>query len=112
MQRNDGCFVSYAEDTPKEKECWKGVYQIDCSGLPSLGSVGLLLGPAAAQAETGAPAVHWGALAYPDRSPILAIAGNFNRFTEFNSEGQRFNNINETMGFNFASISWTEHRRN
>jgi hypothetical protein len=73
--------------------------------------VGLLASAAAAQAETGAPAVHWGALAYPDQSPTVALTGNFNRFTEFNGEGRRFNNIRETMGFNFASISWTEHWR-
>ncbi len=77
----------------------------------TISAVALLLGPAAALAETGAPAVHWGALAYPDQSPTLALTGNFNRFTEFNGDGRRFNNIRETMGFNFASITWTEHWR-
>ena len=31
------------------------------------------------------------------------------RFTEFNGEGERFNGINETIGINFITFSWTEH---
>jgi len=32
----------------------------------------------------------------------------FNRFTEFNGSGARFNNINQSSGFNFATVTWTE----
>ena len=34
------------------------------------------------------------------------------RFTEFNGEGERFNGINETIGINFITLSWTEHLTN
>jgi hypothetical protein len=32
----------------------------------------------------------------------------FNRFTEFDGAGRRFNAIEESAGFNFATVSWTE----
>ena len=59
--------------------------------------------------ETPSPSLHWGALGYPDQQPLLSTGFTFNRFTEFNGEGQPFNGINETIGVNFASVSWT-HR--
>jgi len=68
-----------------------------------------LLGIAAtAAAETPAPSVHWGAISYPDRDRTLAAGMTFNRFTEFNGSGARFNNIHESSGFNFATVTWTE----
>ena len=68
-----------------------------------------LLGLAAtAAAETPAPSVHWGAISYPDRDRTLVAGSTFNRFTEFNGSGARFNNIHQSAGFNFATISWTE----
>lgn len=60
-------------------------------------------------AESPAPTVHWGGLAYPDQVNTLSIGYTGNRFTQFNGEGQQFNNISETMGFNFGSLSWTQH---
>ena len=72
----------------------------------------ILLGPAVpGWAESPAPTVHWGGLAYPDQVNTLSIGYTGNRFTQFNGEGQQFNTISETMGFNFASLSWTQHWR-
>ncbi len=69
----------------------------------------LLLGvTATATAETPAPSVHWGAISYPDRDRTLMAGTTFNRFTEFNGSGARFNNIHHSAGFNFVSVSWTE----
>lgn len=63
---------------------------------------------ATASAETAAPSVHWGAISYPDRDRTLIVGTTFNRFTEFNGSGARFNDIHQSAGFNFATISWTE----
>ena len=60
-------------------------------------------------AETPAPDVHWGALAYPDQGPVFEIGLTLNRFTEFNEEEERFNDIRETIGINQGTLSWTEH---
>lgn len=68
----------------------------------------LLGGTSPADAETPAPSVHWGAISYPDRDRTLKIGTTFNRFTEFNGSGARFNNIHQSAGFNFVSASWTE----
>ena len=62
-----------------------------------------------ALAESPSPTVHWGGLAYPDAYSKLELGYTGNRFTEFNGEGQRYNNIRETMGINFGTVSWTEH---
>jgi len=62
-----------------------------------------------ALAESPSPTVHWGGLAYPDAYSKLELGYTGNRFTEFNGEGQRYNNIRETMGINFGTMSWTEH---
>lgn len=60
-------------------------------------------------AESPGPTVHWGGLAYPDAYSKLELGYTGNRFTEFNGEGHRYNNIRETMGINFGTVSWTEH---
>jgi hypothetical protein len=59
-------------------------------------------------AETPAPSVHWGAISYPDQYATLMAGLTVNRFTEFNGHSDRFNAINETAGFNFASMTWTD----
>ncbi len=61
-----------------------------------------------ARAEVTAQSVHWGAIAYPDRDRTLTAGFTTDRFTEFDGTGNRYNNIRETMGFNFWSLSWTE----
>ncbi len=77
------------------------------AGLCALLLVSLFLSPA--RAESPAPSVHWGAIAFPDPERTLdLVAVTVNRFTEFDGDGRRYNNINETAGFNFASLSWTE----
>jgi hypothetical protein len=63
---------------------------------------------ATAAAETPAPSVHWGAISYPDRDRTFMLGSTFNRFTEFNGSGARFNNIHQSAGFNFATLTWTE----
>ena len=73
-----------------------------------LALVVLVLASPSTFAETPAPGVHWGALGYPDQTPLLSAGLTFNRFTEFDGEGRRYNAIRETMGLNFASVSWTE----
>jgi hypothetical protein len=62
-----------------------------------------------ASAESPSPSVHWGAIAYPDQARLLDAGLTLNRFTEFNSARDRYNAINETAGFNMATLSWTEH---
>ena len=59
--------------------------------------------------EAPAPSVHWGAISYPDQGRLLETGLTLNRFTEFNSSSSRYNSIHETSGFNFGTISWTEH---
>jgi hypothetical protein len=61
-------------------------------------------------AETPAPSVHWGSIAYPDQFNTLQVGGTFNRFTEFDGKGTRYHStINESFGLNFATVSWTQH---
>lgn len=67
--------------------------------------------PPAGRAENPAPSIHWGALGYPDRERTLMAGATFNRFTEFNADADRYNNVQETAGFNFATVSWTERLR-
>lgn len=64
-----------------------------------------------AQAESSSPTLHWGGLAYPDQYSKLELGYFGNRFTEFDGNGRRYNNIKETMGLNFGSISWTQHSK-
>jgi hypothetical protein len=59
--------------------------------------------------ESPAPSVHWGSISYPDQERLLETGLTLNRFTEFNSSRSRYNSIQETSGFNFGTISWTEH---
>jgi hypothetical protein len=60
-------------------------------------------------AESPGPSVHWGAISYPDQARLLETGLTLNRFTEFNSSRSRYNAIHETSGFNFGTVSWTEH---
>jgi hypothetical protein len=68
----------------------------------------LVVCPETAQAESPAPSVHWGALAYPDQYRTLDAGATFNRFSEFSTSSRYNSTIRETMGFNFATLSWTE----
>ena len=62
-----------------------------------------------AQAESPAPNIHWGAMGFPDHDRVLTLGiPIINRFTEFDGSGRRYNDIRETMGLNFFSVSWTE----
>jgi hypothetical protein len=73
-----------------------------------LSGLGALIPPVVG-GETPAPSIHWGALSYPDQASELSIGLSLFRFTEFNGKGERFNGINETIGINFITFSWTEH---
>jgi hypothetical protein len=68
----------------------------------------ILAWPSPSSAETPAPSIHWGATGYPDRERTLMAGVTFNRFTEYDPLGNRFNDIRETSGFNFGTLSWTE----
>lgn len=62
------------------------------------------------RAETPAPSVHWGSIAYPDQFNTAQLGGTFNRFTQFDGSGNRYHStLNESFGLNFATASWTEH---
>ena len=61
-----------------------------------------------AQAENVAPGAHWGAIDFPDRDPTLLAGMTVNRFTEFGPGRTRFNAVDQTAGFNFATVSWTD----
>lgn len=63
---------------------------------------------APAQAENVAPGAHWGAIDFPDRDRTLMMGYTVNRFTEFDAKRERFSSINQTAGFNFATVSWTD----
>ena len=69
----------------------------------------LLERPAVSPAETPAPSVHWGALAYPDQQRTLSMGFTINRFTEFNIDRRAFTpTVQETIGLNFVTLSWSE----
>ena len=75
-----------------------------------LGAVLVLAPMHSVHAETPAPTAHWGGIAYPDQFNILRFGGTFNRFTEFDGSGTRYNStLNESFGLNFATASWTQH---
>ncbi len=59
-------------------------------------------------AESPAPTVHWGGLGYPDQIPTVGLGFTINRFTEFDQNFRQFNDMRETMGINFGTISWTK----
>ena len=62
-----------------------------------------------ARAEAPPQSVHWGAIAFPDHDPTLTLStAVLDRFTQFDGSGRRYNDINETMGFNFFTASWTK----
>lgn len=67
-----------------------------------------LVGPTTARAESPGPSVHWGALGYPDQYRTLDAGMTFNRFSEFSTVRRYNSTIKETIGFNFATLSWTE----
>lgn len=61
------------------------------------------------EAETPAPFIHWGALSYPDQSSSFDTGLSLFRFTEFDGDGKKFNGIDETIGLNLITMSFTEH---
>lgn len=63
---------------------------------------------AVARAQAPVPDPHWGAFAFPSSVPELRAGLHFNRFTEFSSTGSRFNDIDETSGFNVLAASYTD----
>ncbi len=61
-----------------------------------------------ARGQIPAPDPHFGANAFPAFAPELRFTVSLNRFTEFDGEGKRFNEVEETSGFNVASLSYTD----
>ncbi|HEX6811238.1 MAG TPA: hypothetical protein VF384_06425 [Planctomycetota bacterium] len=56
-------------------------------------------------AQALAPDVHWGANAFPPVDPEVRLSLSLNRFTEFSKSGQRYNDYDETFGFNMLHLS-------
>jgi hypothetical protein len=56
-------------------------------------------------AQALAPDVHWGANTFPPIDPEVRLSLSLNRFTEFSNNGQRYNDIDETFGFNMLHLS-------
>ena len=75
------------------------------------GAVALLIATSAAHGQSPVPDPHWGANIYPLSTPELRAGVYFNRFTEFNNDGERFNDIDETAGLNIFMVSYTERSR-
>ncbi len=50
------------------------------------------------------PNPHWGASAYPRDRDELRLSLSFSRFTELDGEGRQFNAVEDTSGFNIASL--------
>ena len=72
----------------------------------------IVLVPAVVLGETPAPSLHWGGLAYPDQYTTLTTGFTSERFTEFSSMGRsdRYDStIDQTIGFNLITLSWTRH---
>ncbi len=61
-----------------------------------------------ATAQAPIPDPHWGAYAFPSRTPELRAGLHLNRFTQFSSPTNQFNEIEETSGFNFFAGSYTD----
>ena len=76
--------------------------------IPFLMLLLMLLPLTAARGENVAPGAHWGAIDFPDRDRTVTMGYTVNRFTEFDGNRNRFNAINQTAGFNFATVSWTD----
>ncbi|MFO0731875.1 MAG: hypothetical protein U0231_08525 [Nitrospiraceae bacterium] len=81
-----------------------------CLGLLILSLTGALLAvDTPVQAEPPPQSIHWGAIAFPDHDRTLTLGiPVMDRFTEFDGARRRYNDIRETMGFNFFTLSWTE----
>lgn len=72
-------------------------------------SVTALLGwTSSGWAEATAQNTHWGALAFPDHDRTLTLGFTNDTFTEFDGHGNRYNDIRQTVSFNFFALSWTE----
>lgn len=60
----------------------------------------------ALSAQAPAPNPHWGASAYPRPREELRGTISLNRFTEFDDEQRRFNEIEVSAGFNIFSVEY------
>ncbi len=60
---------------------------------------------AGASAQGIAPDIHWGANGFPETDPEVRVGLSLNRFTEFSKSGGRYNDIQQTMGFNNVNVS-------
>jgi hypothetical protein len=71
--------------------------------------------PISALAESPAPTVHWGGLAYPDQFPVLTAGFTMNRFTELDNPSRGTvpygSTVRESFGLNQISFSWTHFSR-
>ena len=64
-----------------------------------------------AHAQSGIPSAHWGADLFPAYEPELRGTLSLDRFTQFDSDGNQYNEIEETSGFNIGTVSYTDYLR-
>lgn len=61
-------------------------------------------------AESPAPSVHWGSLAFPDQYSTLTTGLTLNRFTPTDGTGAQYDStVPNTLGLNLITFSWTQH---
>lgn len=79
------------------------------SPAPLLAVAGAVVAAGSVRGQSLAPEAHWGGPILPADRPELRLGLHLNRFTELSKTGQVFNDIDETTGFQFASLSWSEN---
>jgi len=61
-------------------------------------------------AESPAPSVHWGSVAFPDQYSTLTTGLTVDRFTPTDGGGAKYDStVPNTLGFNLLTFSWTQH---
>ncbi|MEZ5965715.1 MAG: hypothetical protein R3F56_17910 [Planctomycetota bacterium] len=61
---------------------------------------------AALAVQAPIPNPHWGAAAFPRDREEVRLSLSFNRFTELDGEGRRFNDIEQSAGFDMLSVAY------
>jgi hypothetical protein len=63
---------------------------------------------AAAYCQSPLPDPHWGGFAFPSSQPEIRAGFSMNRFTQFDGDGETYNEIEESAGFNLFFLSYTD----
>lgn len=98
-----GCGRVIADNRPR---IWIAHRSIVLLGMVLVGMLALT----PAWAETPAPSVHWGAMAFPDQYSTFTGGLTLNRFTPTDGLGNKYDStVGNTLGFNLITLSWTQH---